>query len=369
VTLGTKKYYVIAGMTVAVNDGSGLQYLLTDHLGSVVAVTNASGTLTSQQRYLPFGQVRADIPSIPNSPITQTDFGFTGQRNLDGLGLMDYHARMYDAALGRFIQPDTIIPSMANPQSFNRFSYVLNNSVNATDPTGHHCDEDLNGHCIISGNSGGGGGTGDDWYNNGSGSNVPIHHTDLIGSSSGMFPNGGSQSYGQTAEETSCPKCSIEGPDGKIKDVAGGIGALADLGNGIQLNSVLHRSSTIFVYLNYTTYPNGNFSADSLTINNQSYGDYAVTDVAFVVKNPNALPQTYQYNVQRSYWTAPSNNKSPGVGLINENGLSTISLTPSNNRYNEYNTFSSNDIVKVVVSLGSYGYNNLNLYPFHYQLP
>ena len=82
-----------------------LDYMLTDHLGSVVAVTNSSGTLISQQRYLPFGQVRTDT----NPPfIAQTDLGYTGQRNLDAqgnasLGLMDYHARMYDAALGRFI--------------------------------------------------------------------------------------------------------------------------------------------------------------------------------------------------------------------------------------------------------------------------
>jgi len=39
-----KKYYSIAGMMVATQDASGLQYLLTDHLGSTVAVTNSSGT-------------------------------------------------------------------------------------------------------------------------------------------------------------------------------------------------------------------------------------------------------------------------------------------------------------------------------------
>jgi hypothetical protein len=46
-------------------------------------------------------------------------------------------ARYYDAALGRFISADTIVASLANPQSLNRYSYVYNNPVNSTDPTGH----------------------------------------------------------------------------------------------------------------------------------------------------------------------------------------------------------------------------------------
>ena len=140
-----KKYYSMAGMTIAMNDGSGangLKYLLTDQLGSVVAMTDSTGNLLSQQRYLPFGGVRTDVSS-PNSPAT--DFAFTGQRNIDAqgnapLGLMDYNARMYDSLLARFIQPDTIIPSMASPQTWNRYAYVLNNPVNATDPTGHACN-------------------------------------------------------------------------------------------------------------------------------------------------------------------------------------------------------------------------------------
>jgi RHS repeat-associated protein len=130
-----KKYYSIAGMMVAVNDGTGLQYLLTDHLGSVVATTNASGTLTSQQRYLPFGEAR----SIPNSPILATDFGYTGQRLLDsGMGgIMDYKARFYSPYLNQFTQPDTIIPSPAIPQTWNRYSYAINNPTKFTDPSGH----------------------------------------------------------------------------------------------------------------------------------------------------------------------------------------------------------------------------------------
>jgi RHS repeat-associated protein len=60
---------------------------------------------------------------------------FRSQR-LDGTGLYYYNARYYDAGMGRFISPDTIIPNPANPQSFNRYSYCLNNPLKYTDPSG-----------------------------------------------------------------------------------------------------------------------------------------------------------------------------------------------------------------------------------------
>ncbi len=132
------------------NDGTGLKYLLTDHLGSMVSITDNNASMISRQRYLPSGGVRTDIGTIP-----QTDFGYTGQsgqRNLDsGIGLMDYRARFYSSSLGRFIQPDTITPDMT--QGLNRYSYVNNNPVNFNDPSGHaYCDfidnqnaEDCNG--------------------------------------------------------------------------------------------------------------------------------------------------------------------------------------------------------------------------------
>jgi hypothetical protein len=46
-------------------------------------------------------------------------------------------ARWYDAYLNRFVQPDTIIPDLENPQSLNRYSYCLGNPLTFVDPTGH----------------------------------------------------------------------------------------------------------------------------------------------------------------------------------------------------------------------------------------
>jgi hypothetical protein len=51
--------------------------------------------------------------------------------------LLDYGARWYDPALGRFVSADTIVPDPANSQSLNRYSYVLGNPLKYTDPSGH----------------------------------------------------------------------------------------------------------------------------------------------------------------------------------------------------------------------------------------
>ena len=130
-----RKYYAIAGQTYGMNDNGVMKYFLTDHLSSTVAVTDASGTLLEESRYLPFGQVRSDVGNI-----TSTDKTYTGQKDLANTGLMDYNARMYSPELGRFIQPDTIVPGATNSQAWNRFSYTQNNPINFTDPSGHDRD-------------------------------------------------------------------------------------------------------------------------------------------------------------------------------------------------------------------------------------
>jgi len=61
----------------------------------------------------------------------------TGQRLDDSTDLLYYGARYYDPALRRWVQADTIVPNPQNPQALNRYSYVLNNPLRYTDPTGH----------------------------------------------------------------------------------------------------------------------------------------------------------------------------------------------------------------------------------------
>ncbi len=91
----------------------------------------ASGVSSSTQPYYASGTVRTTEGTLP------TDYTFTGQKLDASVGLMYYGARYYDAAIGRFAQPDSMIPNPYNPQSLNRYSYTLNNPLKYTDPTGH----------------------------------------------------------------------------------------------------------------------------------------------------------------------------------------------------------------------------------------
>ena len=84
----------------------------------------------TELRYKPWGEPRY------SSGTTPTSFQYTGQRK-DATGLYFYNARYYDPYLNRFLSPDTIVPDPTNPQSLNRYSYVLNNPLRYTDPSGH----------------------------------------------------------------------------------------------------------------------------------------------------------------------------------------------------------------------------------------
>lgn len=115
-----------------------LSWVGTDHLGGTIRVANADFTPHDQMRYTPFGAHRDAAASL------QTDDRFTGQTWDAATGLYFYGARYYDPALGRFVQPDSVVPRPFDPQSLNRYSYTSNNPVGRIDPTGHS-DEDFFG--------------------------------------------------------------------------------------------------------------------------------------------------------------------------------------------------------------------------------
>jgi RHS repeat-associated protein len=125
------RYYFFNGQRIAMRQGDVLYYIAGDHLGSTSLVLNSDGTVHSQARYYPYGVERWSSGTLP------TDYRFTGQRFEAGLGIYAMGARWYDSELGRWISPDTLVPEPTNPQSLNRYSWVLGNPLKFVDPTGH----------------------------------------------------------------------------------------------------------------------------------------------------------------------------------------------------------------------------------------
>jgi RHS repeat-associated protein len=101
--------------------------LLTDALGSTVAVIDAAGDLVAEYTYEPFGRTSASTSSV------LLPFQFTGRENDDATGLYYYRARYYDSIRHRFLSEDPIEFDGGSP---NLYAYVLNDPVDATDPTG-----------------------------------------------------------------------------------------------------------------------------------------------------------------------------------------------------------------------------------------
>ena len=110
-------------------------YYHEDNLNSSTTLSSGgtTGTQIEVDAYYPFGRVQTASPQASFKVSRQ----FTGQVKDDDTGLYYYNGRYYDPLLGRFIQADTTIPDMGNPQSYNRYSYCLNNPLKYTDPSGH----------------------------------------------------------------------------------------------------------------------------------------------------------------------------------------------------------------------------------------
>jgi RHS repeat-associated protein len=105
-----------------------MEWYLSDHLGSTTLLVNESGLEVERTEYYPYGEVQSG---------GLEKYGFTGQENDADTGLMYYGARYYSPEYRVFVQPDTMLPYIYNPQALNRYSYCLNNPVKYTDPSGH----------------------------------------------------------------------------------------------------------------------------------------------------------------------------------------------------------------------------------------
>jgi RHS repeat-associated protein/uncharacterized repeat protein (TIGR01451 family) len=107
----------------AVSASGQPSYYLSDGLGSVRGVSDASGTVTGTFDYGSFGVPGANNPSSPNRET------FTGYQYDSTSGLYDAGARYYDASTGRFLSEDPLT-------SINPFPYAANDPVNSVDQNG-----------------------------------------------------------------------------------------------------------------------------------------------------------------------------------------------------------------------------------------
>jgi RHS repeat-associated protein len=119
---------------LAQDDGAGgVQWYLTDHLGTTRDLVDNSGSVVNHFVYDSYGNVISQNAAGPT-----TRYLFTGREFDTSVGLYYYRARYYDAAIGRFLRED---PLRFGTGDANLYRYVRNNLLGATDPMGL-CEND-----------------------------------------------------------------------------------------------------------------------------------------------------------------------------------------------------------------------------------
>jgi RHS repeat-associated protein len=135
---------VIDEVTGATVTPVGIRYLLKDHLGSVDVVTDQTGAVLDRMSFDAWGRRRnidwtALVGSVSDAYPWQSQLvtrGYTFHEQLDPIGLIHMNGRVYDAEIGRFLSADAVIQDISNSQALNAYSYVQNNPLSFTDPSG-----------------------------------------------------------------------------------------------------------------------------------------------------------------------------------------------------------------------------------------
>ncbi|MDE0223711.1 MAG: Ig-like domain-containing protein [Gammaproteobacteria bacterium] len=123
-----------------------IEYLHRDHLGSVEAVTDATGARLATLAHDPFGTRRkadwtrslnsGEIDTLADDLKLKISRGYSDHEHLDRAGFIHMNGRVYDPRAGRFLSPDPVVEDPAFSQSWHSYSYVANSPLSLVDPTG-----------------------------------------------------------------------------------------------------------------------------------------------------------------------------------------------------------------------------------------
>ncbi|HAT43299.1 MAG TPA: hypothetical protein DCS87_16440 [Rheinheimera sp.] len=150
-TDGAWRAYIgdVAIMAYSPETSTTLQFTLRDRLGSATTIADHNGMVVSRRFFDPFGKTGAVTQETPTKIVSFSNKfgdlqstnrnrrGFTDHEHLDEQGLIHMNGRVYDQNLGRFMSVDPFIQSPKSTQSVNGYSYVMNNPMAGTDPTGY----------------------------------------------------------------------------------------------------------------------------------------------------------------------------------------------------------------------------------------
>lgn len=125
---------------------------ITDLVGSVIAVADASGALGAVRDYEPFGA--ASVAEKDKGAASPIPFGFGGGQYDPETGLVYFRLRYYDPSLGRFLSPDPAPGQLTNPPSLHPYQYAYNNPLRYIDPTGATAAEIADGIADAAGSAG-----------------------------------------------------------------------------------------------------------------------------------------------------------------------------------------------------------------------
>ena len=147
-TTVVKEYGYRSGQLLVVGESGNVRWIVTDHLGSTRMTADSTGSLAGikRQDYLPFGEdlyvgIRRNGANGQygyEPPLSTIRHKFTGKERDTETGLDFFGARYMSSTQGRFTSVDPLRASahIASPQTFNRYSYVLNRPTMAVDPDG-----------------------------------------------------------------------------------------------------------------------------------------------------------------------------------------------------------------------------------------